>query len=399
MNWHHISLQEIFELTGSTRDGLNNLAAAIKLSEYGLNELQEKKKKPAWKMLLRQFRDIMILILLAAALVSGLLGDLADSTIILVIVILNAIVGFFQEYKAEKALESLKKIAALQARVIRDKRLQEIPATKLVPGDLVVLTAGNAVPADIRLLQAHTLLIDESALTGESLPVQKNADTIPEPDALLGDRQNMAYKGTLVTTGRATGIVVATGMNTELGLIARMLQLNESATPLQIRIQDFGRKLSYIILFVCALIFIIGWLQGEAPLKMFLLSISLAVAAIPEALPALITVALAQGAQRMARNNALVRKLPAVETLGSVSFICSDKTGTLTQNKMKVTEMVSFHKPPLPTHPELPLLDLLVLLNNDVNIADPGNLSGDPTEIALIEWALDKYGSEKLRKL
>jgi Ca2+-transporting ATPase len=281
-----------------------------------------------------QFKDVMILILMAAAVISGILGDLTDTIIIFVIVILNALLGFYQEYKAERALDALQRMTSLQAQVMRDGQLIRIDAAELVPGDIVVLEAGNSVPADLRLLEVHALRIDESALTGESVPVDKQADVIDYDDVSLGDRSNMAYKGTLVTNGRARGIVVATGMSTEIGRIARLLESGEVETPLQKRMADFGRKLSYIILVICVILLGVGVLRGEEPMKMLMLSISLAVAAIPEALPALITIALSMGAHRLVRKNALIRKLPAVETLGSGSYICTDKTGTLTQNGM-----------------------------------------------------------------
>lgn len=334
MNWHNINTEEIFEMTGSSPQGLSLLSVEQKQLENGLNQLREKKKKPAWRMFLSQFTDFMILVLMAAAIISGIIGDVTDTIIILIIVLLNAILGFVQEYRAEKALEALKKMAALNATVLRENKITAIAAEELVPGDVVLLEAGNIVPADIRLFETHNVKSDESSLTGESVSVDKVSGTLPEKDLPLGDRFNMAYKATLITAGRATGIVVATGMNTEIGQIARLLEQKESQTPLQLRMANFGKKLSYLILFICALLFGIGMLRGEDTLRMLLLSISLAVAAIPEALPALITIALARGAKRMVKGNALIRKLHAVETLGSVTFICSDKTGTLTQNKM-----------------------------------------------------------------
>ena len=339
MNWHHLEATEVIEVTGSSIDGLSNEKAQLQLAEYGPNELLVKKKKPAWVLFLHQFKDFMILVLIAAAIIAGIAGDLTDTIIIMVIVLLNAVVGFVQEYRAEKAMEALKKIAAFQAQVLRNGKPVTLPSAELVPGDLVLLEAGNVVPADLRFIETFSLKIDESALTGESVPAEKTEQRMKEVDLSLGDRLNMGFKSTLVTNGRAKGIVIATGMQTEIGLIARMLQEDEAATPLQKRMADFGRKLSYIILFICLLLFGIGLLRGEEPLNMLLISISLAVAAIPEALPALITIALAMGAKRLVKVNALIRKLPAVETLGSVTYICSDKTGTLTQNKMKVVQV------------------------------------------------------------
>ncbi len=398
MNWHYLDTDKALELLGAQPDGLSAQENALRLAKYGPNELQGKKKKPAWLLFAGQFKDFMILILILAAVVSGLVGELADTLIILIIVFLNAVVGFIQEYRAEQALEALKKMAVLTAEVLREGRAQSVPAGALTPGDMVLLEAGNAVPADLRLIETHSLRIDESALTGESAPVDKTDRTLQEQDAPLGDRFNMAYKGALVTHGRGKGLVVATGMDTEIGKIARMLQENEAVTPLQQRMSDFGRKLSYGVLAICALLFGAGLLRGEAPVNMLLLSISLAVAAIPEALPALITVALARGAGRLVKKNALIRKLPAVETLGSVNFICTDKTGTLTLNQMQV---VQTEERPSEIHPEpdISLFGLAVSLNHDVKMAEDGALRGDPTEIALLRFAQQKWGAETCRRI
>jgi Ca2+-transporting ATPase len=398
MNWHYLDTDKAFELLGAQPDGLSAQENALRLAKYGPNELQGKKKKPAWLLFAAQFKDFMILILILAAIVSGLVGDLADTLIILVIVFLNAVVGFIQEYRAEQALEALKKMAVLTTEVLRDGKAQSAPAGALTPGDVVLLEAGNAVPADLRLIETHSLRIDESALTGESAPVDKTDRTLQEQDAPLGDRFNMAYKGALVTHGRGKGLVVATGMDTEIGKIARMLQEKEAATPLQQRMSDFGRKLSYGVLAICTLLFGAGLLRGEAPVNMLLLSISLAVAAIPEALPALITVALARGAGRLVKKNALIRKLPAVETLGSVNFICTDKTGTLTLNQMQV---VQTNERPTDVHPEpdISLFGLAVSLNHDVKMAEDGALRGDPTEIALLRFAQQKWGAETCQRV
>ncbi|HEX4875194.1 MAG TPA: HAD-IC family P-type ATPase, partial [Chitinophagaceae bacterium] len=390
MKWHTLDIKTILSRLDAGAEGLSTQQAINIQSKIGKNELQENKKKPAWLLFLHQFTDFMILVLLAAAVIAGIAGDLTDTIIIVVIVILNAVVGFIQEYRAEKAMEALKKIAALQAVVLRDGHVVTINAAGLVPGDVVLLEAGNVVPADLRLMECHSLLIEEAALTGESVPVEKAVHPLAEEDLSLGDRINMAYKSTLVTNGRAKGIVIATGMQTEIGQIARLLQQEESVTPLQQRMSDFGRKLSYIILLICVMLFGIGLLRGEQPLNMLLISISLAVAAIPEALPALITIALAQGAKRLVKKNALVRKLPAVETLGSVTFICSDKTGTLTQNKMKVTGVHRYDENELPEE-QLPLLDGLMALNHDVKQAKDGKMQGDPTELALVNYFIETY--------
>ena len=398
MNWHYLPTNEVLTVTGSSVNGLRSEDASLKLAEYGLNELQEKKKKPAWLLFLHQFKDFMILVLMAAAVIAGIAGDITDTMIILVIVLLNAIVGFVQEYRAEKAMDALKKIAALQAQVLRDGKPVLIPSSEIVPGDLVLLEAGNVVPADLRLIETFSLKIDESALTGESVPAEKNERRLEEVDLAIGDKLNMAFKSTLVTNGRAKGIVVATGMQTEIGLIARMLQQDEAATPLQKRMADFGRKLSYIILFICLLLFGIGLLRGEQPLSMLLVSISLAVAAIPEALPALITIALARGAKRLVRKKALIRKLPAVETLGSVTYICTDKTGTLTQNKMKVVQTDANNEAGLQIQ-SVPVFDVAIALNHDVKETEQQTLLGDPTEIALVNYFMEQHSADKLKQL
>lgn len=398
MNWHCIDINKVLDITGSSMNGLTVEQAALKLAEYGPNELEEKKKKPAWLLFLFQFTDFMILVLIAAAIIAGIAGDLTDTIIILVIVILNAIVGFIQEYRAEKAMEALKKIAAFQANVLRNGKPYTVNASELVPGDLVLLETGNVVPADIRLIETHSLQIDEAALTGESVPAEKSEKLLEDSSLPVGDRFNMAFKSTLVTYGRGKGIVIATGMLTEIGLIARMLQKEEAVTPLQRRMSDFGKKLSYIILFICILLFVIGLLRGEKPLSMLLISISLAVAAIPEALPALITIALARGARRLVKKNVLVRKLPAVETLGSVTYICSDKTGTLTQNKMKVTDVEATTNDEKLVG-EIPVLYCAVALNNDVRVTADNKLLGDPTEIALVQDFIIRYSTDVLKQL
>jgi len=406
MNWHTLPLKKIYELLGSSALGLTSVHAKEHLAQYGPNELEEGQKKPWWKILLSQFADFMILVLLAAALVAGLVGDVTDAIVILVIIFGNAIIGFVQEYRAEKAMEALRHMAAQNATVVRDGQPMHIPASELVPGDVVVLEAGNVVPADIRLFEVHNLRIEEASLTGESEAVEKRHDTLSGDDIPLGDRRNMGYKGTFVTYGRAKGIAVATGMNTELGNIARMLQEEDTETPLQKRLTVFGKKLSYIILLICIGYFAVGYLRGEEPLLMLLTAISLAVAAIPEALPAVITIALALGARRMVRQNALVRKLPAVETLGSVTYICSDKTGTLTLNKMTVQEIFSGET-------VIPLAELdgykdgeqmqwllkAMALCNDVAESDDGKSIGDPTEIAFTAAAKDyRFLKKELEK-
>ncbi len=384
MTWHQIQTAEVYAQMGTSEKGLTPKAVLQKRKEFGVNELLEKRKKPVWLVFLLQFKDFMILVLIAAAIISGFIGDITDAIIILVIVLLNAILGFVQEYRAEKAMEALKKMAALNTQVIREGITVSLPSSEIVPGDIVLLEAGNAVPADIRLTETYSLHIDESALTGESVPADKNDAVIEAGDIPLGDRFNLAYKGTLVTNGRAMGVVVGTGMNTEIGKIASMLQEDETVTPLQKRMTDFGKKLSYLILFICLILLGVGLLRGEDPLKMLLLSISLAVAAIPEALPALITIALSMGAKRLVKKNALIRKLPAVETLGSVTFICTDKTGTLTVNKMKVVQTDEYNGQ-VKLDDKISLLDCAIALNHDVKQTADKTFLGDPTEIALVE--------------
>ncbi|HMU09502.1 MAG TPA: cation-translocating P-type ATPase [Ferruginibacter sp.] len=397
MNWHRLSIEETFELLGTNPQGLSISDAEEKLLQYGPNELQEGKKKGVAGMLFDQFKDVMILILLAAAIISGIIGDLTDTIVILVIVVLNAVIGFFQEYRAEKAMQALKQMAVTQARVLRAGQSNWLPATALVPGDVVLLEAGNAVPADLRIVESVNLKIEEAALTGESHAIDKITHSLETDDLPIGDRSNMAFKGTFVTYGRGTGIVIATGMQTELGRIAKMLQEEETLTPLQQRMASFGKNLSILVLFLCVLFFVAGWLRGEDMVKMVLTSISLAVAAIPEALPAVITISLALAAKRMIRFNSLIRKLPAVETLGSVTYICTDKTGTLTKNKMHVEDvfvngqLVERKKLASITEQQDGKLMLLAFaLNNDAVEDAEKNIKGDSTETALMEVALEQ---------
>lgn len=385
---HQQHISDALAKLASTQHGLSSSQAAERLAQFGPNELAQGKKVSPLAILLHQFTDFMIIVLLVAAVVSGIAGDMTDAIIILIIVLLNALLGFVQEYRAEKAMDALKKMAVLQAQVIRDGQVQSIAGTELVPGDVVLLEAGNAVPADLRLLEAHSLRIDESALTGESVAVDKHTDIISAEEVPLGDRLNMAYKATLITNGRGKGVVAATGMQTEIGRIAKLLQEDEGDTPLKKRMAAFGKRLSYIILGICVLLFGVGLLRGEEPIKMLLLSISLAVAAIPEALPALITIALARGAARLVKQHALIRKLPAVETLGSVSFICTDKTGTLTLNRMTVQETHALQSAMLEQVPALPLC---MALNHDVKGTAPDQLTGDPTETALVAHVLQQH--------
>lgn len=397
MNWYRLTIHEIFELLGSKPKGLSSSAADEKIIEFGPNQLQEGKKKTIGGILISQFKDIMIIILLAAAIISGFLGDLTDTIVILIIVLLNAAIGFFQEYKAEKAMLALKQMAVTQSKVMRDGSMIVCSSELLVPGDIVFLEAGNAVPADIRIIESINLKIDEASLTGESNAIEKISQPIKEIDVPIGDKKNMAFKGTFVTYGRGTGIVIATGMQTELGRIAKMLQEDDVLTPLQQRMATFGKKLSILVLFLCILFFTAGWLRGEDLFKMIMTSISLAVAAIPEALLAVITISLALAAKRMIKLNSLIRKLPAVETLGSVTYICTDKTGTLTKNKMHVENVfangVLLNSDKIESIKNNDSLSLLVhsfAYNNDTIVDGENKMQGDSTETALFEFA-NKY--------
>jgi Ca2+-transporting ATPase len=383
--------------------GLTTEIVQQRLASYGANQIEEAPPRPIWRLFAAQFMDFMILVLVTAAVVAGLVGEPGDAITIMVIVILNAIVGSVQEYRAERAVAALRRMFALEAQVRRQGRVDRINARDLVPGDIVLLDAGSVVPADLRLSEVFELRIDESALTGESLAADKIRGHLSEPELPLGDRRNMAYKGTLVTNGRGEGIVVATGMETELGKIAALLQQAEAVkTPLQKRLAKFGQRLALVILVICALVFTTGLFRGEPVLLMFLTAVSLAVAAIPEALPAVVTVALALGARLMVTRHALVRRLPAVETCGSVTFICSDKTGTLTQNKMRAEVFYAdgqlTDRLPAPKAGETPWtfvhLGKALALNNDARIDNLGHVEGDSTEVALFKAARDA-GFEK----
>jgi P-type Ca2+ transporter type 2C len=335
------SREQVLErLQSSTSSGLAAAEAAKRLEHFGANTLQEKKRQSLLSKLINQFKDVMVLILIAAALVSGFLGEWLDAGVILAIVVINAILGLVQEGKAEKAIEALKKMTAPQARVIRDGEQLVIDAAQLVPGDLVLLEAGDIVPADVRLLESVVMKAEEASLTGESVPVEKNADCIFTNTVQLGDRCNMAFMSTPITNGRGRGLVVATGSHTVIGNIASKLQdIKDEETPLQRSLNKLGKWLGIVCLAVCAIVFVEGIILGGDFLEMFMIAVSLAVAAIPEGLPAVVTIVLALGMKRMADRNAIVKKLLAVETLGSVDVICSDKTGTLTQNEMMVTRL------------------------------------------------------------
>ncbi len=337
--WHReTGAQVVQTLKTDPTQGLTATDAAERLRQYGPNELVERGGRTPWRILWEQLTATMVLILLAAAAISAFLQKWQEAAAILAIVLLFALLGFFQEYRAERAMAALKKLAVPQVRVRRDGRVQEIPAHDLVPGDILLLEAGNRVPADLRLLESVNLRIQEAALTGESEAVEKQAAAIDRSELPLGDRRNMAYMGTIVSYGRGAGVVVATGMQTELGNIAGLLQdVEAQATPLQKRLDYVGKVLAVAGVLVAVAIAVVGWLRGEPLEEVFLLAVGIAVAVVPEGLPAVVTITLALGARRMLARQALIRKLPAVETLGSVTVICSDKTGTLTENRMTVT--------------------------------------------------------------
>jgi Ca2+-transporting ATPase len=396
--WHRRDIADVVrELRTDPGAGLTGAEAASRLLACGPNELPEGPPLRPLRIFFSQFASTMVAVLLAAAAVSALLEDLMDAVAIVAIVLLNAFLGFIQEVRAEKMMAALSRLAAPVVKVRRGGGVREVPARELVPGDILLLETGDRVPADARLVEGHSLRTDESALTGESAPVEKTPDPLPDPDLPVGDRRNSLYLGTIVVHGRATAIATATGRETELGKIARMLSgVRREPTPLQRRMADLGRNLAILALAIVALIFVMGLLRGEDPVILFLTAVSLAVAAIPEGLPAVVTVTLALGSQRMLARRALIRKLPAVETLGSVTVICSDKTGTLTRNRMEVSETFSggsrISFPAEAPAPELPPTHTLLaaacaLCNDAVPPAAGQTVLGDPTEIALLAFA------------
>ncbi|EIF2087925.1 calcium-transporting P-type ATPase, PMR1-type [Clostridium perfringens] len=389
--WYKKSKNEILqELNVDEKNGLSSTEALRRLEKYGKNKLETKKKKTLFKQFLSQLKDVMIYILIIAAMISAFLGEISDALIILLVIIINAVIGVIQESKAEKALDALKELSTPKALVKRDGSLKEILSEDIVPGDIVIIDAGRYIPGDLRLIDTANLKIEESAFTGESVPSEKDASFLPDKEIPIGDQNNMAFMSTLATYGRGVGVVVGTGMNTEIGKIAKMIEQEENdETPLQKKLSELGKILGFLAVGICILIFIISFFQGRDLLEMFLTSISLAVAAIPEGLPAIVAIVLALGVQRMVKKNAIIRKLPAVETLGSVSIICSDKTGTLTQNKMTVTTVYtndSYIKESefnLNDNESKLLVDCMVLCN-DATYSEKSQ-TGDPTEIALLE--------------
>ena len=399
--WYRTPISEIFKLVKSSPQGITDEEAAERLVLYGYNEIKEEKKISEILRFLSHFNDPLIYILMTAGLITIFLHRYVDTTIIFLVVLVNAVMGYVQERKAEKTIESLKKLVEVKARVIR-KVEKEIPAKELVPGDVIIIEAGMKVPADARLFEVKNLLIDESLLTGESTPVEKFSETILEKTAT--ERNNMVFTGTLVLEGYGKAVVVATSENTELGKIAKTVKIEKGVeTPLLRRIKHLSKFIFFIIVAVSILNFIIGILRGYDPTFMFLASVSLAVAAIPESLPALVTMSLAIGVKDMAKRNAIVRKLPAVETLGSVTTICTDKTGTLTQNKMKVIRIFAggreydieskdsiLSREKLAEHLDIYLtIKAGYICNKAIYfLKDEGPItSGDPTEVALLEVA------------
>jgi Ca2+-transporting ATPase len=397
--------------------GLSDSEIGKRRERFGFNQLSESPPEPWWKKFLGQFNDVMVWILLAAALISGVMGEWTDTAAIAAIVLLNAVLGYFQEERAERALAALQSLAAPLAKVIRDGTLATIPGRELLPGDIIELEAGDNVPADVRLLQAFAVRVQEASLTGESVPVEKQADVVLPAETSLADRRNMAYMSTVLANGQGRGVVVAIGMKTEIGRIAGLLQHYErEPTPLQKQLAKVGQSLVVVCLVLVGVIFLLSLLRGEKLLTALLTSVSLAVAAVPEGLPAVVTMALALGLQRMVKRNALIRKLPSVETLGCVTVICSDKTGTLTRNEMTVREVVAgssrFRVTGAGYAPHGEFLELdtsgerpLTVVNDDLNLVlrigalcnhaqlQPGETSnswkivGDPTEAALVVLA------------
>jgi|LSQX01.2.fsa_nt_gb Ca2+-transporting ATPase len=399
-SFHVLSVEETMKHLASSFEGLTDQECRKRIDLYGENELKEGKKKTLLSMFLDQFKNIMIIILLVATLISGFMGEITDAVIILLVVILNAVLGVTQESKAEKALQALKKMSSPYSKVMRNREVGKVKSEELVPGDIVLLEAGDFVPADMRLVNSSSLKIEEAALTGESVPVEKSTITIEKEDAVIGDRKNMAYMGSSVTYGRGTGIVTGTGMNTEVGKIAGFITSAETEeTPLQKKLAEMSKYLTVGIIVIAIIVFIAGMLNNRGFFDMFLISVSLAVAAIPEGLPAIVTIVLAMGVQKMAKNNAIIRKLPAVETLGSTEIICSDKTGTLTQNKMTVKEVYLNRKAVSADvlssdNKDSRLFIQIMSLCNDSKVTkidkDAVNIIGDPTETALIYFARNK---------
>ncbi len=397
--WFNKTVEEVEKELGTNKEsGLSSKKVEENRAKYGLNELKEKKKESLIQKFIDQFKDFSIIVLIIAAIVSGVVGVMqgegfTDTVIILIVVLLNAVIGVAQESKAEKSLEALKKLSAHAAKVIRDGKETAIPARELVPGDLVIIETGDYISADLRVIEAVNLKAQEASLTGESVPVEKRTDAIQETEVGVGDRKNMLFSSSLITYGRGKAIVVKTGMNTEVGKIADMInQTEDQETPLQKKLNSLGKTLGMAALTICAVIFVIGLLQGKEIINMFMTAVSLAVAVIPEGLVAVSTIVLAIGVQKMVKKNAIVKKLPAVETLGSSTVICSDKTGTLTQNKMTVEKIfcndVTADIEKAETNEDFRKLIYDCMLCNDSRVLENGEIAGDPTETALVDLAL-----------
>ena len=428
LTWHTLNSEDVLEKLHSPRDtGLTAEEAKLRLERYGHNQLKEGKRTSFVRMVFDQLNNFVVILLIVAAIISAFLGEGIDAAAIITIVVLNTIMGVVQESRAENALAALKKMAAPEALVLRDGHRVSIPARELVPGDIVFLETGNFIPADVRLLEAVNLRIEEAALTGESVPVSKNATPVMDEGASLGDRKNTAFMGTVVSYGRGQGVVISTGMHTQIGLIARMLQsVEEEETPLQRRLDQLGKTLGWACLIISALVFVAGWLQGGNPLEMFMIAVSLAIAAVPEGLPAVVTISLALGMREMIHHHALIRRLSSVETLGSATVICSDKTGTLTQNAMTVTRvwvdgksfeitgsgyqsvgdfLLDKQKVDIQNYPAVKTALWIGTLNNDAHIEEiveenqePSiRIVGDPTEGSLLVAA--KKAGARLREL
>jgi Ca2+-transporting ATPase len=380
--FYQLSVEEAIRELNTSQSGLSQESVLALQQQFGKNALQEARRTTRLSILLSQFADVMILILIIAAIISFVVGEHTDAFVILAIIIANAWMGYSQEYDAEQSMRMLQKMSAQYALVLRDGDHQKVETSELVPGDVILLQAGDIVPSDARLIAVSSLKTDEASLTGESHSIEKHTEPITEKNLVPGDQLNMVFKGTIVSNGSAKAVVTATGMNTELGKIAGMMEIGPQKTPLQRRLAVFSKQLAIVVLVICAIVFGVGLWRGERAFQMFLTSLSLAVAALPEALPAVITIALARGARRMVNQKALMRKLPAVETLGSVTYICTDKTGTLTQNVMTVEEIEA---PPGKEN----LLYQAMILSNDVRFSQD-QLLGDSTETAMVNFAVNK---------
>ena len=386
-DFYRLSVDEVINALQTSEKGLSKSLIPSLQERFGKNVLKEAARKSKFAIFLSQLKDTMIIILIVAAGISFFVGEHTDAFVILAIIIANAVIGFVQEYNAEESVRMLQKMAAQEATVLRENDPGKVDASDLVPGDIILLEAGDIVPADARLIKVSSLKTEEAALTGESQSVEKITDTLTDDNLGAGDQLNMVFKGTTVSNGSASAVVTSTGMNTEIGKIAGLLNVGARQTPLQKRLAAFSKQLAVVVIVICLIVFGSGLMRGEPPFLMFLTALSLAVAALPEALPAVITVALSNGARRMVNQKALIRKLPAVETLGSVTFICSDKTGTLTQNVMTVEKLEAVDG-------KDEWLKHAMMLNNEVRFSADGKILGDSTETALVQYVLNEGGEK-----